>query len=106
MDSAFERLSNAATKDGIDLLRWMRKEGMMQPFIIMTDYDEVHTAVESIKLGSLDYIPKQQLEIKLIPLLHDIMKEMRMGRRRMPVFSRNGSAFQAIMKRIWQVAPE
>ena len=91
--------------DGIGLLRWMRKEGMMQPFIIMTDYDEVHTAVESMKLGSLDYIPKQQLEVKLIPLLHDIMKEMRMGRRRMPVFSRNGSAFQTIMKRIRQVAP-
>ena len=91
--------------DGIGLLRWMRKEGMMQPFIIMTDYDEVHTAVESMKLGSLDYIPKQQLEVKLIPLLHDIMKEMRIGRRRMPVFSRNGSAFQAIMKRIRQVAP-
>ena len=33
--------------DGIDLLRWMRKEGMTQPFIIMTDYAEVHTAVES-----------------------------------------------------------
>ena len=91
--------------DGIALLRWMRKEGMMQPFIIMTDYDEVHTAVESMKLGSLDYIPKQQLEVKLIPLLHDILKEMRIGRRRMPVFSRNGSAFQAIMKRIRQVAP-
>ena len=39
--------------DGIDLLRWMRKEGMMQPFIIMTDYAEVNTAVESMKLGSL-----------------------------------------------------
>ena len=91
--------------DGIDLLRWMRKEGMMQPFIIMTDYAAVHTAVESIRLGSLDYIPKQQLEVKLIPLLHDLLKEMRMGRRRMPVFSRNGSAFQAIMKRIRQVAP-
>ena len=91
--------------DGIALLRWMRKEGMMQPFIIMTDYAAVHTAVESIRLGSLDYIPKQQLEVKLIPLLHDILKEMRIGRRRMPVFSRNGSAFQAIMKRIRQVAP-
>ena len=91
--------------DGIGLLRWMRKEGMMQPFIIMTDYAAVHTAVESIRLGSLDYIPKQQLEVKLIPLLHDILKEMRIGRRRMPVFSRNGSAFQAIMKRIRQVAP-
>ena len=91
--------------DGIDLLRWMRKEGMMQSFIIMTDYDEVHTAVESMKLGSLDYIPKQQLEVKLIPSLHDILRERRIGRNRMPVFSRNGSAFQAIMKRIRQVAP-
>lgn len=31
--------------NGIDLLRWMRKEGKMQPFIIMTDYAEVNTAV-------------------------------------------------------------
>lgn len=36
---------------GIDLLCWMRKEGKMQPFIIMTDYAEVNTAVESMKLG-------------------------------------------------------
>ena len=91
--------------DGIALLRWMRKEGMMQPFIIMTDYDEVHTAVESMKLGSLDYIPKQLLEDKLVPLLHNILKERNIGRRHMPVFSRNGSAFQSIMKRIRQVAP-
>ena len=55
--------------NGIDLLRWMRKEGMTQPFIIMTDYAEVHTAVESMKLGSLDYIPKQLVEDKLVPLL-------------------------------------
>ena len=51
--------------NGIDLLRWMRKEGKMQPFIIMTDYAEVHTAVESMKLGSIDYIPKQLVEDKL-----------------------------------------
>lgn len=37
----------------------------MQPFIIMTDYAEVHTAVESMKLGSIDYIPKQLVEDKL-----------------------------------------
>lgn len=30
-------------------------------FIIMTDYAEVHTAVESMKLG--DYIPKQLVEV-------------------------------------------
>ena len=91
--------------DGIDLLRWMRKEGMPQPFIIMTDYAEVHTAVESMKLGSLDYIPKQLVEDKLVPLLRTILKERSVGRSRMPVFARDGSAFQKIMHRIRLVAP-
>ena len=91
--------------DGINLLRWMRKEGLMQPFIIMTDYAEVSTAVESMKLGSLDYIPKQLVEDKLVPLLRSIQKERNAGRNRMPVFSRDGSAFQIIMKRIKLVAP-
>ena len=91
--------------DGIDLLRWMRKEGMTQPFIIMTDYAEVHTAVESMKLGSLDYIPKQLVEDKLVPLLRTILKERSVGRSRMPVFARDGSAFQKIMHRIRLVAP-
>lgn len=91
--------------NGIDLLRWMRKEGLMQPFIIMTDYAEVHTAVESMKLGSLDYIPKQLVEDKLVPLLRTILKERSIGISRMPIFSRDGSAFRAIMKRIRLVAP-
>lgn len=91
--------------DGIDLLRWMRKEGMMQPFIIMTDYAEVHTAVESMKFGSRDYIPKKLVEDKLVSLLRGILKERHAGGSRMPAFSRDGSAFQAIMKRIRLVAP-
>ncbi len=91
--------------NGIDLLRWMRKEGMTQPFIIMTDYAEVNTAVESMKLGSLDYIPKQLVEDKLVPLLLTILKERNIGRSRMPVFAREGSAFQKIMHRIRLVAP-
>ena len=91
--------------DGIDLLRWMRKEGMMQPFIIMTDYAEVNTAVESMKLGSLDYIPKRLVEDKLVPLLRSILKERNAGRNRIPVFPRNSPAFQTIRKRIRLVAP-
>ncbi len=91
--------------DGIELLRWMRKEGKMQPFIIMTDYAEVHTAVESMKLGSLDYIPKRFIEDKLVPQIRTIQKEREARRNSMPVFSRNGSAFQEIMKRIRLVAP-
>ncbi len=96
---------DAVLCNGIDLLRWMRKEEMTQPFIIMTDYAEVHTAVENMKLGSLDYIPKQLVEDKLVPLLRNILKERHTGRSRMPLFSRDGSAFQTIMKRIRLVAP-
>ena len=33
----------------------------------MTDYAEVHTAVESMKLGSADYIPKRLVEDRLVP---------------------------------------
>lgn len=71
----------------------------------MTDYDEVHTAVESMKLGSLDYIPKQLIKERLIPLLHDIQKERHIGQNRMPMFPREGVAFQVIMKKIKRVAP-
>ena len=91
--------------NGIDLLRWMRKEGLVQPFIIMTDYAEVHTAVESMKLGSLDYIPKLLVEDKLVPLLRNIQKAQDGRQRRMPVFARDGSAFRSVMKRIKLVAP-
>ena len=38
----------------------------------MTDYAEVNTAVESMKLGSIDYIPKQLVEDKLVPLIRSI----------------------------------
>ena len=44
------------------LLQWMRNQGKRQRFIVMTDYAEVHTAVESMKLGSEDYIPKRLIE--------------------------------------------
>ena len=91
--------------DGIELLRWMRGEGKTQPFIIMTDYAEVHTAVESMRLGSIDYIPKRLVEDKLVPQIRAIEKGRQAGYRRMPVFPRGGSAFQTIMKRLRLVAP-
>ena len=51
------------------LLQWMRNQGKRQRFIVMTDYAEVHTAVESMKLGSEDYIPKRLIEERLLPLV-------------------------------------
>ena len=48
--------------DGIALLEELRKQGRNNPYIVMTDYDEVPTAVRSMKSGAEDYIPKKLLE--------------------------------------------
>ena len=44
--------------DGLYLLKWIRKQGFAQPFIVMTSYAEVQNAVEAIKSGATDYISK------------------------------------------------
>ena len=92
--------------EGIDLLRWMRKDGKMQPFIVMTNYGEIHTAVESMRLGSKDYIQKPLIEDKLVPLVHAIRKEQEKRKQRhVPIFTRQGAAYQEIKRRIRLVAP-
>lgn len=44
--------------DGILLLTWMRENFIMTPFIVMTGYGDVQTAVDAIKLGAFDYLCK------------------------------------------------
>lgn len=91
--------------ESIDLLRWMRAGGKEQPFIIMTNYGEVNSAVESMKLGSKDYIQKPLLEDKLIPLVRSIQKERENRRQsQVPIFTRQGAAYQNIKKRVRLVA--
>lgn len=92
--------------ESIDLLRWMRKEEKAQSFIVMTDYAEVHTAVESMKLGSSDYIPKRLIEDKLVPLVRSLHK-VQEGRKhfQIPIFTRQGVAYQEVKRRVRLVAP-
>ena len=44
--------------DGIFLLQWMRKHGMMVPFIVMTSYAEIQNVVLAMKSGATDYVAK------------------------------------------------
>ena len=90
------------------LLEWMRKNGMEQPFIVMTDYAEVHTAVTSMKLGSMDYIPKRMLKEKLIPIIKGIFQKQKAASEAFgntPIFNRDSEAFRMIKERIRLVAP-
>lgn len=90
--------------DGIGLLEWMRKKGRMNPAIIMTDYDEVPTAVQSMRAGAKSYIPKKVLDKELLPMLHDLRKRLE-KRSHKPIYGRESEAFQEIRHRIKLVAP-
>ena len=86
--------------DGIALLEELRKQGRNNLYIVMTDYDEVSTAVRSMKLGAEDYIPKKLIEDNLSPLL----KTKRMERHEAPIYERQSAAFREIDHKIKLVA--
>lgn len=44
--------------DGIIFLTYIREKKIMTPFIIMTGYADVQTAVNAMKLGAFDYLKK------------------------------------------------
>lgn len=92
--------------DSIRLLRWMRENGMGQPFVMMTDYAEVHTAVETMKLGAEDYIPKRLLEDKLLPVIRQLQERRKpspsSGRM---IYERDSGEFRKVWKYVNLVAP-
>ena len=45
-------------EDGTQLLAWSKEQGYSIPFIIMTSYAEIQSAVQAMKLGACDYIAK------------------------------------------------
>ena len=89
--------------DGISLLEELRKQGRNNPYIVMTDYDEVPTAVRSMKSGAEDYNPKKLVEDNLFPLLKTLWK--RMERHETPIYERQSAAFRETDRRIRLVAP-
>lgn len=44
----------------------------MHPFIMMTNYEEIHSAVHTMKLGAEDYILKPLVETRLLPVIKKI----------------------------------
>ena len=88
--------------DGIALLEELRKQGRNNPYIVMTDYDEVPTAVRSMKSGAEDYIPKKLIEDNLFPLLKNLLK--RIERHEAPIYERQSAAFREIDHKIKLVA--
>ena len=53
--------------DGIMLLQWVKEQNVATPFIIMTSYAEIQSAVAAMKLGAEDYLEK--------PIVLSVFKE-------------------------------
>lgn len=47
--------------DGLDVVRRAREKGLMMPFIMLTGFGDEQTAVDLMKAGAADYIPKNSL---------------------------------------------
>lgn len=60
--------------DGIDLLKWVKEKKNALPFIMMTSYAEIQTAVQAIKLGASDYIAKPINPEELLGKIREVVK--------------------------------
>lgn len=47
--------------DGLDVVRAARERGILVPFVMLTGFGDEQTAVELMKAGAADYIPKSSL---------------------------------------------
>ena len=54
--------------DGLDVVRQAREKGILVPFIMLTGFGDEQTAVELMKAGAADYIPKSSLTAERLAL--------------------------------------
>lgn len=70
-------LSDYCLQDGnsMELLEWMNAEGYRIPFLVMTGYGNIQGAVEVVKKGAIDYLPKPVQTEKIRELISGLLRE-------------------------------
>ena len=61
--------------NGVELLEWMKAGGYRMPFLIMTGYGDIPGAVEAVKKGAMDYLPKPVQTEKVLATLSGLLQE-------------------------------
>lgn len=64
-------------QDGIHLLAWLRNQSCTTPFIIMTSYAEIQTAVQAIKQGASNYIAKPVQPDELLKKIKEAIQNLK-----------------------------
>ena len=68
------RLDNG---NGMELLEWMNTHGYRIPFLIMTGYGDIPGAVEAVKKGAVDYLPKPVQPEKVLGIIRKALERKR-----------------------------
>lgn len=61
--------------NGVELLEWMRKQGYHMPFLIMTGYGDIPGAVEAVKKGAENYLPKPIQTEKVLDTIMELLRK-------------------------------
>ncbi len=59
--------------NGVELLEWMKAQGYRMPFLIMTGYGDIPGAVEAVKKGAADYLPKPVQTEKVLGIIRGLL---------------------------------
>ena len=90
--------------DGVkDILKWMNKQQIRIPFIVMTEYYGIPSAVQAMKLGAEDYLPKPINTDKLYSLLRKLLQRRNKPERSL-IFRRESKAIREMERRAQLVA--
>lgn len=102
--------------NGLELLKQMRIDGELMPFIMVTAQGEISTAVEAMKLGAADYILRpfdlevlevaiaKALDVQRLQLENTYLKSSAQGE--VEGLVGDSEAMQVLKKMIAQVGPE
>ncbi|MGJ8619482.1 MAG: sigma-54-dependent transcriptional regulator [Methylophilaceae bacterium] len=102
--------------NGLELLKQMRMDSELMPFIMVTAQGEINTAVEAMKLGAADYILRpfdlevlevaiaKALDVQRLQIENTYLKSSAQGEAEGLVG--NSESMLALKKMIAQVAPE
>lgn len=59
--------------NGVELLEWMRVQSYRMPFLIMTGYGDIPGAVEAVKKGADNYLPKPVQTEKVLGIIRGLL---------------------------------
>lgn len=91
--------------NGVELLEWMKANGYRMPFLIMTGYGDIPGAVEAVKKGATDYLPKPVQTEKVLTTIAGLLREQEKPENRRAYYRRTSPLAVKLQEQTRLVAP-